>query len=269
MLSSEPIGAPQIRRVRLARVEVEGEISYSELVNVAIHYTFPGAPILQEDYDVVLTYYDVDNDCITIASTEELVDAIEQFASLDNPVLRITTDVKRKKGRPFTPPQSPRRAPAEPDTDEDQTEPNNDIAKPKPPQLQNFSSVVESFVSVLAHALVALQNQLAETIPNKEERSTTSANPPAASTEPSQEQKPSGKPAAKPEMTDDTDALEEDDTEDRPFIHGRHTCDGCLCTPIVGTRYHSTNLPDYDLCAKCRDNYKGNEIQFEAVELGK
>jgi len=55
--------------------------------------------------------------------------------------------------------------------------------------------------------------------------------------------------------------------QERPFIHFRHTCDGCLCTPIVGTRHHATTLPDYDLCSKCRDNYKGDEIQFEIVEL--
>ena len=48
------------------------------------------------------------------------------------------------------------------------------------------------------------------------------------------------------------------------FIHGRHTCDGCLTTPVVGLRWHSTNLPDYDLCDRCRNNYKGTDITFEA-----
>lgn len=55
----------------------------------------------------------------------------------------------------------------------------------------------------------------------------------------------------------------------KPFIHGRHTCDACLTTPIFGNRYHSTNLPDYDLCQKCFDNYKGSEIKYESVELGR
>lgn len=53
-----------------------------------------------------------------------------------------------------------------------------------------------------------------------------------------------------------------------PFIHGRHTCDQCLTTPIVGTRYHALNLPDYDLCAICFGNYKGSEIVFEEAQLG-
>ena len=51
------------------------------------------------------------------------------------------------------------------------------------------------------------------------------------------------------------------------FIHGRHTCDGCLTTPIIGLRWHSSNLPDYDLCDRCKGNYKGEDIKFEAVEL--
>lgn len=53
-----------------------------------------------------------------------------------------------------------------------------------------------------------------------------------------------------------------------PFIHGRHTCDQCLTTPIIGTRYHALNLPDYDLCANCYGNYKGSEIVFEEAQLG-
>ena len=74
-----------------------------------------------------------------------------------------------------------------------------------------------------------------------------------------EEKSPCGSPkkAKEPEQTD----VEE------PFIHGRHTCDGCLTTPIIGKRYHSTNLLDYDLCQKCFDNYKGSEIKFESVEL--
>jgi hypothetical protein len=53
----------------------------------------------------------------------------------------------------------------------------------------------------------------------------------------------------------------------RPFIHGRHTCDGCLTTPIVGKRYHAVNLPDYDLCENCVKNYSGENVNFEPVEL--
>jgi Zinc finger, ZZ type len=53
----------------------------------------------------------------------------------------------------------------------------------------------------------------------------------------------------------------------RPFIHGRHTCDGCLTTPIVGERYHCLDLPDFDFCKACYDKYDGPH-KFEPVELG-
>lgn len=61
----------------------------------------------------------------------------------------------------------------------------------------------------------------------------------------------------------------ENTAAEQPFVHGRHTCDGCLTTPIVGKRYRATNLPDYDLCQYCFHNYKGSEIEFKPVELGR
>ena len=51
------------------------------------------------------------------------------------------------------------------------------------------------------------------------------------------------------------------------FIHGRHTCDGCFTTPIIGIRYHAVNLPDYDLCQNCVQNYKGSDIVFQPEQL--
>ena len=54
-------------------------------------------------------------------------------------------------------------------------------------------------------------------------------------------------------------------SDEPQFIHGRHTCDGCLNTPIVGKRFHAT--PDYDLCETCFKNYSGDR-DFEEVELG-
>jgi len=46
------------------------------------------------------------------------------------------------------------------------------------------------------------------------------------------------------------------------FIHARHTCDGCQKTPIVGTRYHATKIPDFDLCATCFEKYEGDDLDF-------
>jgi Zinc finger, ZZ type len=60
---------------------------------------------------------------------------------------------------------------------------------------------------------------------------------------------------------------EEAAPEARPFIHGRHTCDGCLTTPIVGERHHCLDLPDFDFCQACYQKYDGPH-KFEPVELG-
>lgn len=57
------------------------------------------------------------------------------------------------------------------------------------------------------------------------------------------------------------------DPTEIPFIHGRHTCDQCLTTPIVGKRFHATNIPDYDLCETCHGNYKGADVVFEEAQL--
>jgi len=59
----------------------------------------------------------------------------------------------------------------------------------------------------------------------------------------------------------------ESTAEKRPFIHGRHTCDACLTSPIIGTRYSAINLPEYDLCKFCFQNYRGSEISFKPMEL--
>jgi len=56
-------------------------------------------------------------------------------------------------------------------------------------------------------------------------------------------------------------------SNERPFLHCRHTCDECRCTPIVGPRYHAA--PDVDLCTKCYKNYNGNEFDFVLEEQGK
>eukprot|EP00544_Gedaniella_sp_CCMP2646_P005085 CAMPEP_0202492374 /NCGR_PEP_ID=MMETSP1361-20130828/9107_1 /ASSEMBLY_ACC=CAM_ASM_000849 /TAXON_ID=210615 /ORGANISM="Staurosira complex sp., Strain CCMP2646" /LENGTH=637 /DNA_ID=CAMNT_0049122569 /DNA_START=48 /DNA_END=1961 /DNA_ORIENTATION=- len=245
-------GPPQIRRIRLPRVAVGGCVSYDALVNVAISYTFPDAPLNPKDYDVALTYYDVDNDCVTIASTDELMDAISQFSD----VLRITTDVTRKK-RPIL---SATRQPSRGDMDTDPA-PMNNGAK----QLHN---VLESFVGILATAVVALQSHMnpgpsaaeASSVPLNEAASRAAADPTVAADANETEEK-----KEEPSKKDDTPPVKEE--APRPFIHGRHTCDRCLCTPIVGDRYHATNLPDYDLCGKCKESYKGDEIQFELAEL--
>ena len=53
------------------------------------------------------------------------------------------------------------------------------------------------------------------------------------------------------------------------FIHTHHTCNGCSMTPIIGTRYHATKIPDFDLCALCFVKYKGDKDDFRPEIQGK
>ncbi len=52
------------------------------------------------------------------------------------------------------------------------------------------------------------------------------------------------------------------DFENQSFVHARHTCDSCSMSPIIGTRYHATKIPDFDLCGSCFKEYEGNDLDF-------
>jgi hypothetical protein len=260
------------------------------LVGLVVTFTFPeGSP---ENYQVSLTYFDVDEDAVTVASTDELVDAIEQFSGKS--ILRISTEVK-----PKTKPSSPPRASTPPAAaPESSTRTDRGTSTREPPFLQpQIHKVLESFVGILATAVSSLQEGLADPKPKPRAASPvasvngTATSGEAAGTATSGEAAPcaalaesenSGDTTAEPEATEDEEKNPEDDIENTetapkegdeegppPFIHGRHTCDSCLITPIIGQRYHAANLPDYDLCSNCFKNYKGTEAQFEPVELGK
>jgi hypothetical protein len=53
------------------------------------------------------------------------------------------------------------------------------------------------------------------------------------------------------------------------FIHTLHTCNGCSMTPIIGTRYHATKMPAFDLCALCFAKYEGDKVDFRPEIQGK
>jgi hypothetical protein len=39
------------------------------------------------------------------------------------------------------------------------------------------------------------------------------------------------------------------------IVHTKHTCDSCYKRPIVGKRFTSVAVKDFDLCAKCFGGY--------------
>ena len=52
------------------------------------------------------------------------------------------------------------------------------------------------------------------------------------------------------------------------FVHARHACNGCSVTPIIGTRYHDTKMPNVDFCASCFTKYEGNKLDFTPTIQG-
>lgn len=314
-----------------------GSVSYHELAGLVVTFTFgEGSP---ENFNVSLNYLDVDQDTVTICSSEELVDAIEQFSG--KKVLRIDTEVKPKTTSGGTPKTSPRETstaststtppvqqtttPRASQTDRGTSAPNQDLP---------IAAILSSFVGVLATAVMALQEGLsapagasakkaskaaqaavdkasnavgkasdaistaagkasvaaavaASAAASATEDASKAVAKAAAASASMTDLKPASKdqahdseepteadnlkPASKDQAAESEESTETEEVEEepRPFIHGRHTCDSCLTTPIVGKRCHAKNLPDYDLCQNCFENYKGTEIVFEFVELGK
>jgi len=83
-------GKTQIRRVCLPRIADEnGNVSYEELVRIVLDFTRGTCTAGNNKYTVSLSYYDKEKDLITIASTVELMDAINLFAR--QKFMRIST----------------------------------------------------------------------------------------------------------------------------------------------------------------------------------
>ena len=156
--------ATQIRRVRLPRIcnAQTGAISYDELVGLAISFVIPEQPVHASDFQVKLTYKDVDDDLVVIGSSEELMDALDQYK--EQRVLRITAEVKRSTRAPaLLPPASvPSRAStnveSNPGAQSDGA--NAGVSAPvgstETPVLQG---VVESVVNIILNAAVAINSR--------------------------------------------------------------------------------------------------------------
>jgi hypothetical protein len=277
-------------RVRLTDSNTTKE--YQQVQIRAIQYAteredFQSAADASDLYKVGLMYHDPDGDRIGIASNEDLYEAFQLYQEEGNVKVTATVQLKashvgeddsiRKAPEPLVTPKglkeeqeqvpvssrasvstqtlrpqpTTRREPVEESNESAPTEhstpsPTSNIgtkafvAQPSSPKNIHVDKLVETMVDVLAVGVLTLSGHvqsLSERIAAKQSGETDNRKPPAEC------------------------------THTRPFIHGRHTCDACLTTPIVGKRFHATNLPDYDLCGKCKLNYKGDEIQFEAVEM--
>ncbi|CAJ1966843.1 unnamed protein product [Cylindrotheca closterium] len=258
-------GTSQIRRVRLPRIaDGAGNVSYEELVGLVVTFTFPAeSSSSPENFDCVLTYFDEDEDTVTIASTSELVDAVEQF--VDKKVLRISTEVKRKTSAGASIPQTTQSSQPSSGTADRGT-------STQPESLEaNLQIVLESFASVVVTAVSSLEKGLAAN--SASNTAAVSASTPSSENNPKGSEKVA-KPVIKsaPQFSAVAQFAESQKPEVKeqlvPHVHKRHTCDSCLMNPIVGARYHALNMTDYDLCQNCYPNYSGKETEFVTYPTG-
>jgi hypothetical protein len=84
-----------------AIIDNHGSVSYDLLLGLALSYAFPTASaateLVHDELDVTITYMDIDADCVTLSTTEELKDAIEQFATDDVNILCLRAMLRQKQ----------------------------------------------------------------------------------------------------------------------------------------------------------------------------
>lgn len=194
-----------------------------------------------------ITYTDEDGDVITISSDEELTDAFEQFVTKEPPVLRATVTLRSVN------------------TDNTVTiRTNTDNTRSISTNVTNIhnNNNLMKLEQLKAQKRDRMRQMVQEPIINQKPTPTTTTS--TTQTD-----------VAATESNTYTDLKDSNPTASVPipkgcpsvFIHGRHTCDGCFTTPIIGIRYHAVNLPDYDLCQNCVQNYKGSDIKFKPEQL--
>lgn len=254
-----------IRRIAFAKLwdPSTSTVSYERLSAMALQHSNLSDKNLHR---VTVTYTDEDGDTITISTDDELKDAFEQFAESAPPILRakasfdsVRDEKKLMKGLKTA-----------------VSEIGETVKKGgQNKKVDQIQGVLESFVTILTQAVDSLAKNVDDIKQKKKSRSkpvpqvirTTEKNEGATckmEKEVEETDSPLDLDNKKQEVNN---ILSADPHLDKSFIHGRHTCDGCLVTPIVGLRYHALNLPDHDLCEKCVQTHKGKDIIFEATEL--
>lgn len=233
------LGEDGLRRIPLHKLwdESTNSVSYERLVGLIIDFKQLRPKAVQNQrVSVSTTYMDEDGDEITISSNSELIDAFTQFADVKPPVLRAKAIiVKNKKD------DMPKK--------EERKELKKGVNKM---QLKEKMKAQKKEIKIENKKLAERKNQPPIRVP-------TITVPGIATFPAVAPQKPIVEAFKVPG--------EDGYLCDPNFIHGRHTCDSCLTTPIFGLRYHAINLPDYDLCSNCHQNYSGKDIVFKPMEL--
>lgn len=279
-------GKDETRRIALRKLwnTDTANVSFQHLVDLAIQYS-------EVDHEkvskVCITYIDEDGDTITISSDEELAEAFEQFVHQVPPVVRASAKVKQNKNaNPYAPNANPY-APIH-------ITHNVGLPVGLPPYFGGAPFLQQKQKGKMMPWMQQAKTPEWKTKLIKKkalERKRMLSSPPNESKQPVQEEKPrvvaeDPQPKAVPNQpnkvplappTNETvPPVKVEPKLNRPkipssfnpnFIHGRHTCDGCFTSPIIGYRFNATNRPDYDLCQNCFKNYQGDAIRFLPEQL--
>eukprot|EP00586_Coscinodiscus_wailesii_P000062 CAMPEP_0172480386 /NCGR_PEP_ID=MMETSP1066-20121228/5489_1 /TAXON_ID=671091 /ORGANISM="Coscinodiscus wailesii, Strain CCMP2513" /LENGTH=777 /DNA_ID=CAMNT_0013241635 /DNA_START=349 /DNA_END=2679 /DNA_ORIENTATION=- len=276
------------RRIKARHIFQSSPVGcYSRLISLSLLYS--RAPATSK---IHTTYIDEDGDVITISSDWELIEAFQQFDEPPRP-LRVTCTVVERGEETVV-------------VEEDENTPNDKVPiqgllESVLTVLARAVMVLQGQINQPKMAVEAATARLAEEVESSEtEKARTEEDQGEGKTKETAEatkvadkliidaikvaktkkkssvakrgitehasEKNVVKKVEKETVVMSPNVVEQIEGFDPEFVHARHTCDGCLKAPIVGIRYHATNLPDYDLCEVCYGKYDGNEITFEIEE---
>jgi len=277
-------------------------VSFQSLADLAIQYSGCQA---EDVLEVTITYIDEDGDTITISSDEELAEAFEQFVDKVPPVVRASAKVKapglEEPAKPISPTSMLQRK-IDPNVGNGKF--RGERKKCKDMRRKHFLEMQALRVRAKAVRVEQMEQEAKErkqmehgtqtcgtfmmnlppttktsvdSLPKNQSRS--KPQPQKDSIE-EQEQSPftqgmiTESPAVPLPITEPIVKAEAEPKKmkipmsfDPNFIHGRHTCDGCFVTPIIGYRFNATNRADYDVCHKCYSQYQGTETRFAPQQL--
>ena len=197
------VGSTQLRRVRLPRIiDPEGRINFNELVGLVVTFVFPEGDM--KHFHVRLTYLDSEEDRVTIGSSDELLDAIEQFSGKG--LLRIQAEVKPRVLVTTAKTRSHHAG--------------NSSTNPESVAEVPIKQVLESFVGLLSQAVGGFQEGLAAPTPTGNAKTSV-----RVSGNDGGDKVPAGRAVA----TGASNGSEPRNAtvaaiESKRFIHGRHTC---------------------------------------------
>jgi len=263
------LGEKGVRRIPLSKLwdESRSAVSYDLLVKLALHYNdindIPPNSLPRDDVAVSTTYVDEDGDEITISSDEELADAFGQFVDSIPPVVRAKAVVTK------TAPQTGTAAPAATTKYSRLEHVKRQRARTQATSAKRAIRANCANARMQKQAAAAAARTSSPTAPATSDPPVVIKLPPVNVPPVAPARKVNGNIHVYSNTNMNVNTKNTPDTFgcDPNFIHGRHTCDGCLTTPINGIRYHAINMPDYDLCSNCHSNYQGTDIVFRPMQL--